>query len=82
MTNTTGTALVIAKCRKGHSVQGTWEDVRGGWLHCPCGSVGIAKGLQVIVREEKTCGGRCTSAFGPSCDCSCGGKNHGADRRF
>lgn len=25
------------------------------------------------------CDGRCTSAKGPNCDCSCGGKNHGGD---
>lgn len=25
------------------------------------------------------CDGRCTSAKGPNCDCSCGGANHGAD---
>lgn len=26
------------------------------------------------------CDGRCTNAVGPSCDCSCGGKNHGSGR--
>lgn len=25
------------------------------------------------------CDGRCTSAKGPNCDCSCGGANHGSD---
>ena len=28
--------------------------------------------------KEKVCDGRCMSAIGPSCDCSCGGTNHGA----
>lgn len=28
--------------------------------------------------EEKVCDGRCMGATGPSCDCSCGGMNHGA----
>lgn len=23
------------------------------------------------------CGSKCTGAIGPSCDCSCGGENHG-----
>jgi len=26
------------------------------------------------------CDGRCTGATGPSCDCRCGGKNHGSNR--
>lgn len=26
------------------------------------------------------CDGRCTSATGPSCDCQCGGENHGTNR--
>jgi hypothetical protein len=25
------------------------------------------------------CGGRCTSAIGPVCDCECGGHRHGID---
>lgn len=28
---------------------------------------------------ECPCDGRCTSAKGPNCDCSCGGQNHGSD---
>lgn len=27
------------------------------------------------------CGPRCTSALGPACDCTCGGREHGADHR-
>lgn len=27
--------------------------------------------------ETVKCGARCLNAVGPSCDCSCGGKNHG-----
>lgn len=27
---------------------------------------------------EIVCGGKCMNATGPSCDCSCGGMNHGA----
>lgn len=26
---------------------------------------------------EMVCGSKCTGAVGPSCDCSCAGKNHG-----
>lgn len=31
-------------------------------------------------RSECPCDARCTNAPGPSCDCSCGGKNHGTGR--
>jgi hypothetical protein len=30
--------------------------------------------------EQCACDARCTSARGPHCDCSCGGKNHGTGR--
>jgi len=33
--------------------------------------------LQGRVNPEKECNGVCMAAVGPSCDCSCGGKNHG-----
>lgn len=34
-----------------------------------------------IRREEKCkCDSRCVNASGPSCDCQCGGENHGAGR--
>lgn len=52
-------------------------------LRCQCGG-----GFERMGRVRKTCFGdvssrckcdaRCTHASGPSCDCSCGGKNHGA----
>lgn len=31
--------------------------------------------------ESVTCGRRCTSAVGPSCDCSCAGANHARDHQ-
>lgn len=32
-----------------------------------------------VRKEEKCkCDGRCINALGPSCDCSCGGENHGS----
>lgn len=35
-----------------------------------------------LVRDEERCAcdGRCTNAPGPSCDCRCGGENHGTGR--
>lgn len=50
-------------------------------LQGPCPScrsdrveVRLIKGNYV---EDKPCDGRCMNAIGPSCSCSCGGKNHG-----
>lgn len=34
----------------------------------------------VLDSERCACDGRCTSAPGPMCDCSCGGVNHGTGR--
>jgi hypothetical protein len=45
--------------------------------HCPDhGSYGLDALWGVTVPEIK-CNARCQNAVGPSCDCSCGGENHG-----
>lgn len=72
---------MIGKCGRGHSVSATLEDVCAGWIACDCGSHAIAKAVKVTFRAI-ACDGRCTSAMGPSCSCSCGGRNHGSDMRF
>lgn len=47
---------------------------------CPsCGKVMVYGGLVAIKNERVKCDARCTSARGHTCECSCGGKNHGAD---
>jgi hypothetical protein len=71
----------IGTCRRGHSVQAGHDAYRMGWITCPCGAQVIAKVLHVSIKETK-CGLRCTSALGPNCDCSCGGKRHGSDLWF
>lgn len=38
----------------------------------------FGRGLERQVGERPVCDGRCTHARGPSCDCQCGGENHGA----
>lgn len=80
---TTKNFTTIAKCGNGHIVKGDWDDAgKGrGWLACPCGSRGIAKGLTIRLTDTQ-CGARCTSALGPTCDCSCGGAAHGEDHRL
>ncbi len=46
---------------------------------CGCGqSVYGVELLRVKARiTEHTCGSKCRNSKGPTCDCSCGGKNHG-----
>lgn len=49
-----------------------------GFGECPeHGSYKLAHVVGSHVPEIK-CGAKCRNAVGPSCDCSCGGKNHGA----
>jgi hypothetical protein len=35
--------------------------------------------LKGTVNTEKECTGRCMASKGPSCDCACGGDNHGSN---
>lgn len=34
--------------------------------------------LKGTVNPAKECNGRCMASKGPSCDCACGGENHGS----
>ena len=70
---------VIAKCPAGHIVNGTDQDVRAGWIPCPCGRSAVARSLEVKNTKNTRCGARCTSATGPVCDCTCTGTAHGSD---
>lgn len=46
---------------------------------CPaCGGHNIGSARVKGFQTEHVCDARCTSATGPNCECSCGGKNHGA----
>lgn len=52
---------------------------------CDCNGpvipMGIVHGDKFIKHENRpACDGRCTHAHGPSCDCACGGANHGTGR--
>lgn len=56
-------------------------------LRCVCdgklellGRVCRARRGLVLDGERCACDGRCTNAPGPSCDCKCGGVNHGTGR--
>lgn len=85
MTTATATQIrYITKCRNGHTVQAAcYADLHNGcWIKCPCGSFGPAKAMTVKIVAEKVCNGVCMGAQGPSCSCSCGGENHGANHTF
>jgi len=54
------------------------NDVMGA-LCCPECGCNLPKGGQVQghYSESHKCGAKCMGAVGPSCDCQCGGENHG-----
>jgi hypothetical protein len=78
---TTTEARYIAKCANGHVTQAIgFQSLRVGvWIDCPCGSAGVGRLMTITINPEKGCNGICMGAKGPSCDCSCGGENHGSN---
>ena len=54
--------------------------------HCDCGAGeldhmgAVQRDRLVIERDRCACDHRCTDATGPSCNCRCGGENHGTHR--
>jgi hypothetical protein len=42
-----------------------------------CGGNRLAQPVRGLYRVDKKCDGRCEAATGFSCECQCGGKNHG-----
>lgn len=53
----------------------------GKWqvgLPCPrCAAPMMVQAVAGTVSPEHVCGARCLASTGPTCECSCGGKNHG-----
>jgi hypothetical protein len=43
-----------------------------------CGMNRSAEMVRGKVSHKHLCGAKCLASKGPSCECSCGGKNHGA----
>lgn len=72
------------KCKAVVKIEETAEQTVSGWWiehtrrrACPaCGGHGILKMVMGTVSDRK-CNATCQNAKGPSCDCSCGGENHG-----
>ena len=56
------------------------DSVHADGVSVPCPECSRAVWCKVVkgVKTETPCDGRCTSARGHVCECSCGGANHGA----
>lgn len=67
----------FGRCRRGHTVNVDWSEVRGGWITCNCGSAAMARSLEVKHNDRIICAEKCMGATGPACSCNCGGRNHG-----
>lgn len=68
----------VAVPAREHRVQMGGSSVAWLTIRCDCGR---AVRLHPVVGKHnpaKVCDGRCMGAVGPSCECSCGGANHGA----
>ena len=82
------TGYIFLKCRDGHVTRtpvgcnffnGPTKDHRTACSVCGRSlRTEFGKLLYGRIVEEIVCGGKCMGATGPSCDCSCGGMNHGA----
>jgi hypothetical protein len=48
-----------------------------GSVEC-CGKAVTMKAVKGVRNDEIECGAKCRSSKGHVCECSCGGKNHGA----
>jgi len=55
---------------------GSFSD--GCFMTCPCGKRFPVRPVRGTHNPDKACSARCQSATGPSCECACGGDNHGA----
>lgn len=50
-----------------------------GWTCELCGRTMIGQVINGVKNKTVKCDHRCTSATGHNCECSCSGRNHGAD---
>lgn len=61
---------------------GQWQDTsyfRFPAKSCTCGELLYGKAIDGSFNAAHPCDPRCTGATGHSCECSCGGANHGMD---
>ena len=75
------TGRALGKCKSCKAVireESSFWDLGGSTKRtCPCGATVTVKAV-IGTTSTKECDARCMGAVGPSCDCSCGGANHGA----
>ncbi len=67
----------VGRCRnckrKHRSEKSAWATA------CECGATVKLERVVGFFAPEVKCGALCRNAVGPSCDCSCGGANHGGN---
>ena len=54
---------------------------KGNWqIALPCHKCGATMTFAAVAGTvtEKPCGSRCMGSKGPTCECACGGRNHGS----
>ena len=58
--------------------RGTQVEMWNGKPHiiCACGSATVVKAISGRTTDT-ACSDKCSAAKGPSCECACGGENHG-----
>ncbi len=75
-----GRCVACSAPRKPRGVRTTspdlWNNRPVSWCPDCGGSVPVEK-VAGTFREDKPCTARCMAAVGPSCECFCGGANHG-----
>lgn len=74
----TGFFIVKCKCHtfRVEDSPSLWAVINGLQRCWDCG--GFWRSSEVFGRKsEHECGAKCLASKGPSCECSCGGKNHG-----
>jgi hypothetical protein len=63
-------------------VDGRLFEISNGFAYLPCrggcGRVRAAFSIDGKFNAGKACNAKCMGACGPSCECRCAGKNHGA----
>jgi hypothetical protein len=61
-------------CKKAHRAEGAGFKPS---VTCDCGTRVRLEPVIGFTAPKVHCGALCRNAVGPSCDCSCGGANHG-----
>lgn len=68
----------LANTRYPHDVVWYHAVEDAGWICTEHDRFMVTVEVAGVVNESRACDGRCMSATGPNCECSCGGSNHGA----